>query len=78
MENSDFFYVPDELHNKGEVKHLIAYIIGCGLLLFVFYALCAYTGKFPITEYLGLYALIWLVLSICLFCKFLTNHCCHF
>lgn len=71
MENSDFFYVPDELHNKGEVKHLISYILGSGLLLFAFYALVSYTIKFPITEYLSLYAFIWSGLTICFVVKFL-------
>lgn len=75
MENSDFFYVPDELNNKSEVKHLIVHIICGGLLLFVFYAIFAYTSEFPITEYLGLYALLWLGLSFFLFYKFLTFHC---
>jgi hypothetical protein len=40
MENSDFFYVPDELDNKGDVKRLVVGILCVGLLFL--YCLCAY------------------------------------
>ncbi|MDH2020734.1 hypothetical protein N5J44_16280 [Acinetobacter ursingii] len=73
MENKDFFYVPDELDNKGDVKRLIVGILCVGLLFFIAYVLISYVGEFPITAYLSLYAVIWIGTTIFLLGKFFSN-----
>lgn len=73
MENADFFYVPDELDNKRDIKHLVIAILFVGLLLFAVYAFFSYTGKFPITEYLSFYAVIWSGTTVFLVVKFLSH-----
>ena len=71
MENSDFFYVPDELDNKGDVKRLVVGILCVGLLFFIAYVIISYVGEFPITAYLSLYAVICTATTVFLVIKFL-------
>lgn len=73
MGNTDFFYVPDELEDKGDVKRLVVAILFIGLLLFAVYAFFSYTGEFPITEYLAVYAFIWSGGTLFLVFKFVNS-----
>ena len=73
MENADYFYVPNELDNKGDVKRLVVAILCVGLLFFAAYVLISYVGEFPITAHLPLYAVVWTASTVFLVIKFLNN-----
>lgn len=73
MDNTDFFYVPDELDNKWAIKRLVFFILFMGGALFTLYFFVCYTNELPITKYLSVYALIWTGATVFLVIKFLNN-----
>ena len=73
MENTDFFYVPNELDNKSRVKRFIVAILIVGAILFAVYWFFSYNFEFPISEYLSFFAFLWIGVTILLAIKFLHN-----